>query len=112
LSVTITRSAEGAAAEVARAFESVACEVLAESPEPCEVQFGTWPAEDGRLQLVCRVETRAAIPFGAEMQWRWWSPLLDRPEDLRETLAAAVRTRYRRISIAATSAGCAAVGGP
>jgi hypothetical protein len=50
------------------------------SPEPCEVQFGTWPSEDGRLQLVCRVETRPATPFGAELQWRWWSPLLDAPK--------------------------------
>jgi hypothetical protein len=112
LSATITRSAEGAPAEVARAFESVACEVLAESPELCEVQFGTWSAEDGRLQLVCRVETRAGIPFGTEMQWRWWSPLLDRPEDLREALAAAVRARHPRVSISSTSAGRAAVGCP
>ena len=112
MSATITRSAEGAPAELARAFESVACEVLAESPELCEVQFGTWSTEDGRLQLVCRVETRAGIPFGAEMQWRWWSPLLDRPEDLRVALSAAVRARYARVPVSSTSAGRAAAGCP
>jgi hypothetical protein len=105
LTATIKRSAEGAPSETARAFESVALELLAESPEPCEVQFGTWTSEDGRLQLVCRVETRPATPFGAELQWRWWSPLLDRPEDLREALSAAVHARYQRIGVSVSPAG-------
>jgi hypothetical protein len=105
LSATIKRAAEGAPPETARAFENVALELLAESPEPCEVQFCTWPSEDGRLQLVCRVETSPATPFGAELQWRWWSALLDRPEDLREALSAAVRARYQRIGVSVSSAG-------
>jgi hypothetical protein len=105
LSVIITRSAEGAPSETARAFENVALELLSDSAEPCEVQFGTWPSEDGRLQLVCRVETPPATPFGAERQWRWWSPLLDRPEDLREALSAAVCARDRRIGVSVSSAG-------
>jgi hypothetical protein len=104
LTATIKRSAEGAPAETARAFERVALELLAESPEPCEVQFGTWPSEDGRLQLVCRVETLPATPFGAELQWRWWSPLLDRPEDLRDALSAAVHARYQRLGISVSAA--------
>jgi hypothetical protein len=99
LSATITRSAEGAPSEMARAFENVALELLSDSPEPCEVQFGTWPSEDGRLQLVCRVETRPATPFGAELQWRWWSPLLDGPEELRAALSVAVRARYQRLGV-------------
>jgi hypothetical protein len=105
LSATIKRSAEGAPAETMRAFENVALDLLADSPEPCEVQFGTWPAEDGRLQLVCRVETPPATPFGAELQWRWWSPLLERPEDLRAALSVAVQSRHRRLGVIATSAG-------
>jgi len=109
LNVTITRSAEGAPAETARAFENVVLEVLADSPEPCDVQFGTWTAGDGRLQLVCRVETLPATPFGAELQWRWWSPLLDRPEELRAALSVAVRARYERLGVTATSAGTPAV---
>jgi hypothetical protein len=95
LSAVITRSAQGAPAETARAFEDVALELLADSPEDCEVQFGTWPSEDGRVLLVCRVETPPAAAFGGELQWRWWSPLLDRPDDLRAALSVAVRTRYR-----------------
>jgi hypothetical protein len=108
LSATITRSARGAPAETAREFENVALELLADSPEACEVQFGTWPTEDGRLQLVCRVETAPATPFGPELQWRWWSPLLDRPEDLRAALSVAVQVRYQRLRANATSAGASA----
>jgi hypothetical protein len=102
LSATITRPVAGLAEDTARAFENVAYELLAESPEPCEVQFGTWPCEDGRVQVVCRVETAPATPFGEENQWRWWSPLLDRPEELRAALSAAVQARQRRLG--ATSA--------
>jgi hypothetical protein len=105
LSATVIRSAEGAPAETARAFENVVLELLADCPEPCAVQFSTWPAEDGRLQLVCRVETAPATPFGAELQWRWWSPLLDRPEELRASLSLAVQARSRRLRVTATSPG-------
>ena len=105
MSGTIKRSAEGAPAETMRAFENVALDLLADSPEPCEVQFSSWPAEDGRLLLVCRVETPPAIPFGAELQWRWWSPLLERPEELRAALSVAVRSRHQRLGVTVTSAG-------
>jgi len=91
--VTITRSASGAASETCRALESVVREILADVPEPVAVQFGTWAAEDGRLQFVCRVEEPPATPFGAQTQWRWWSPLVDGPEQLRDALSAAVRAR-------------------
>ena len=47
----------------------------------------------GGMQFVCRVETPPATPFGAAMQWRWWSPLVDGPEELREALSAAVQAR-------------------
>ena len=105
MSATITRSAEGAPRETARAFENVALELLADSPEPYDVQFGTWPAEDGRLQIVCRVETAPATPFGGALQWRWWSPLLDRPEQLRAALSIAVQVRYPRLGVTAAAAG-------
>ena len=104
MSATIKRSAEGAPAEMARAFENVALELLSDSPETCDVQFGTWPSEDGRLQFVCRVETRAATPFGPELQWRWWSPLLDGPEELRAALSVAVQARYQRLGVTVPSA--------
>jgi hypothetical protein len=103
LSAVITRTAQGVPEDTARAFEDVALELLAEAPEPCEVQFGTWPSEDGRVQLVCRVETPPAAPFGGELQWRWWSPLLDRPEQLRAALTVAVRARQARIRTSATA---------
>jgi hypothetical protein len=97
LSATITRPVTGLSADIARAFENVVQEVLATSPDACEVQFGTWPCEDGRVQVVCRVETAPATPFGGELQWRWWSPLLEGPEDLRAVLSAAVQARQRRL---------------
>lgn len=93
--VTISRSANGASSETARALEDVVHELLADAPEPLDVQFGTWPAEDGRLQFVCRVEAPPAAPFGGAVQWRWWSPLVDGPEQLREALSAAVQVRRR-----------------
>jgi hypothetical protein len=91
--VTITRSANGAS--TARALEGVVRELLADDPEALEVQFGTWLADDGRLQFVCRVEAPPAAPFGGAVQWRWWSPLVDSPEQLREALSAAVQVRRR-----------------
>ena len=105
MSAIITRTAEGAPPETAREFENVALELLADSPEPCDVQFGTWRSEDGSLQIVCRVETAAATPFGPALQWRWWSPLLDRPEQLRAALSIAVQVRYPRPGVLATAAG-------
>lgn len=95
--VRITRPVIGAPSDIARALEDVVLEVLADAAGPLDVQFGTWPAGDGRLQFVCRVETPPAIPFGTEVQWRWWSELLDRPEQLRESLSAAVERRGRNI---------------
>jgi hypothetical protein len=91
--VTISRSANGASSETARALEGVVHELLADAPEPLDVQFGTSLAEDGRLQFVCRVEAPPAAPFGGAVQWRWWSPLVDGPEQLREALSAAVQVR-------------------
>ena len=104
MSAVITRTAQGVSAETARAFENVALELLADAPEPCEVQFATWPSEDGRVQLVCRVETPPAAPFGGELQWRWWSPLLDRPEELRAALSVAMRARCARLQPSASLA--------
>lgn len=104
MSGVITRTAQGVPAETARAFENVALELLVDAPEPCEVQFGTWSSEGGGVQLVCRVETAPATPFGGELQWRWWSPLLDRPEQLRAALSVAMRARYARFGASATLA--------
>jgi hypothetical protein len=105
--VTITRSANGASSDIARALEGVVRELLADAPEPLDVQFGTWTADDGRAQYVCRVEERPASPFGGATQWRWWSPLVDGPEQLHEALSAAVQARRRtddRSALAAPAA--------
>ena len=91
--VTITRSAQGIPGETARALEGVVHEVLAGTTEPLYVQFGTWVEEDGGTRFVCRVETAPAPPFGAMLQWRWWSPLFESADQLRELLTAAAQAR-------------------
>lgn len=98
--VTITRLPKDIPAEIARGLERVVREVLADADEPLEVQFGTWPAEDGAVQFVCRVEGPAADPFGGLGQWRWWSPLVEGPAGLRRELSAAVRLRRDRAGAA------------
>jgi hypothetical protein len=94
--VTITRFPQGVPGETVLAFERVVRDMLGGAGEPVEVQLGTWPAEDGRLQFVCRVEGPPADPFAPEPQWRWWSPLLDGPEALRDALRATVHARRAR----------------
>jgi hypothetical protein len=91
--VTITRAPTGVPAAVAREYERAVRDALAGEDGPLEVQFGAWVAEDGHLQVVCRVESPPADPFGFELQWRWWSPLLDSPDALRQELGPAVARR-------------------
>jgi hypothetical protein len=94
--VTITRGPSGVPPDVARQYEQVVRDVLAGEGAQLAVEFGTWVEDDGRIQAVCRVEAPPADPFGLEVQWRWWSPLLDGPDALREELGAAVARRRRQ----------------
>jgi hypothetical protein len=93
--VTITRYPRQAPGEAVRELEKVVRQELPEILEPFEVQLGAWPAEDGRIQFVCRVETPPAVPPGGDLQWRWWSPIVDGPDELRDALRAAVAARMR-----------------
>jgi hypothetical protein len=109
--VTITRPPTGVTADVAREYERAVRDVLAGEDGPVEVQFGAWVAEDGHIQVVCRVETTAAEPFGLALQWRWWSPLLDSPDALHQELGAAVaRRRLERAQREAAATLPSAVG--
>jgi hypothetical protein len=96
--LTIRPLPEAASTEMAPAFEAVVLELLADTVEPLDVQFGAWRAEDGRLQFVCRVEGPPADAFIVEPQWRWWSALLDGPEDLRAALEEALERRRDRLA--------------
>lgn len=93
--MTVTRSPAGAPTEMVRALEEAVLAALGETTEPLDVQFSTCLAEDGRFQFVCRVEGPPADPFGGEVQWRWWSAILDDPQALRESLEAAAASRRR-----------------
>ncbi|HUG55030.1 MAG TPA: hypothetical protein VMR21_15570 [Vicinamibacteria bacterium] len=94
--MTISRLPDGATPETARALETVVREVLGAIGEEVDVQLGSWHGDDGRVQFVCRVEGPPADAFTPEPQWRWWSRLLDGPEDLREELMAAVHRQQVR----------------
>jgi len=94
-SIRISRPPAGVSAECARALEAAVLDALAGATGTFDVQFGTWPGEDGRVQFVCRVEEPPADPFGGQIQWRWWSALFDDAEALRASLSAAVGARAR-----------------
>lgn len=84
---------DAADAGLAEALEHVAWEALADRfVEHVTVRFGTWCAESGSLQVVCKVEA-AGDPFSPG--WRWWSGLCDSPEDLRRELAGVVAAHGR-----------------
>ncbi len=88
--------------EVLRDLERVLRDVLGETDERFDVRFGAWRAEDGRLRYLCKVESPPGDPFEGDAQWRWWSPLVDGADELRDALWAAVARRGRRPA-AATS---------
>jgi hypothetical protein len=93
--VTISRPPQSTSREMNLSLEEAVRAGLRGTSEPLDVQFGTWLADDGHVQFVCRVEAPPADPFAGETQWRWWSPLVDDANELREALEAAVASRHR-----------------
>ena len=89
------------AGEVARDLERAVREAVGETEEPLDVRFGAWHGEDGRLLFFCKVESPPAGPFSDEEQWRWWSPLVESADELRDALRVAVARR--RLSSVASS---------
>ena len=82
-------------AEQGSAFEEAVWDVLRHEPEPFQVRFGVWRDGPEALQFVCKVETTQARG-PARATWRWWSPLVRRPEDLNSRLREAIDARRRR----------------
>jgi hypothetical protein len=81
--------------ELGSAFEEAVWDVLRHEPEPFQVRFGVWRDGPEALQFVCKVETTQARG-PARATWRWWSPLIRRPEDLNSRLREAMDARRRR----------------
>ena len=81
--------------DLGAAFEEAVWDVLRHEPEPFQVRFGVWRDGPEALQFVCKVETTQTCG-PARATWRWWSPLVRRPEDLAARLREAMEGRRRR----------------
>ena len=87
------------------ALETAALEALQGlEDEDLVVSFGVW--EDGTgVQFICKAETPPGDPLGSDPPWRWWSPLVHTPEELRQELTRMVLRRvHTRESPSATLA--------
>jgi len=91
--LTVWPPRHGFPAHALRELEHAVRDVLGDTEETFDVQFGTWASEDGRIQYVCRIEGPPCDPFGAYEQWRWWSPIVSGPDELRESLRIALTRR-------------------
>ena len=88
--------------QLARQFEQVVTDALAghddsADPGPLQVRFNVWHAE--RVCYVCKVECPSIRTLDMqEPPWRWWSSLVETPQELGEQLREAVRahTALRR----------------
>ena len=81
--------------DLGSAFEEAVWDVLRHEPQPFQVRFGVWRDGPEALQFVCKVETTQTCG-PARATWRWWSPLVRRPEDLSARLREAMEGRRRR----------------
>jgi hypothetical protein len=78
---------------VAQSFEHAVWSVLkSRSLPPRCVRFSPWKLDDGSLQYVCKVEMDPRFCLG-ELPWRWWSPLVDTPQQLAACLEDALAAR-------------------
>jgi hypothetical protein len=88
-------------ARIARQFEHVVLEALRgwealAEPGPIQVQFHVWDGDDVP-RYVCKVECSGSIGIErSEPPWRWWSGLLESPQDLGQALREAIRARLAR----------------
>lgn len=86
---------------LARQFEHVVREALRgldglAEPGPIHVRFSVWEGDDV-ARYVCKVECAGTNGFEApEPPWRWWSGLVETPQDLAQALREAVRARQAR----------------
>ena len=87
-------------ARLARHFEQVVAEALRGREDlvgsaPVRVRFHVWDGDDV-ARYVCKVECSDAP--GAHLEeppWRWWSPLVQTPQELAQELREALRRRAR-----------------
>jgi hypothetical protein len=86
---------------LARQFERVVLEALrSKEVSPADgtvhVRFHLWEGDDVP-RYVCKVECAGVASVHLEEPpWRWWSGLVETPQELGQALRAAVRGRRRR----------------
>jgi hypothetical protein len=77
-----------------RAFEQAVWTVLREQAEgPVHVRFNVWRGAPDHVSYVCKVETAGENGGRSALPWRWWSPLVQTPDELKGQLTEAVRRR-------------------
>jgi hypothetical protein len=86
---------------LARHFEQVVSEVLRAAEALCgggpvAVRFHAWDGDDA-ARYVCKVECSdgPGLEMG-EPPWRWWSGLVETPQELAQALGDALRAQSRR----------------
>lgn len=92
--LTLVDVAMGAAAEQ-QIRELLAGEDMAR----VEVRLRLCRLDDAATVFICKLDYAGD---GERGPWRWWSPLLETPEGLRESLQEALAVRRRRLELAPT----------
>ena len=81
-----------------RAFEQTVWSVLREqASEPLEVRFNLWRGAPGRTRYVCKVES-APSGTASPLPWRWWSSLVETPDELSGELEQAMERRRQALA--------------
>jgi hypothetical protein len=87
---------------LARQFEQVVLETLraqeaALAAGTVQVRFHLWSGDDAVPRYVCKVECGGAPSLEMEdPPWRWWSGLVETPQELGQELREALRSSARR----------------
>ena len=63
-----------------------------------QVRFRVCQDDSGGLRFICKVENPPRVDGdGAAPSWRWWSPLLESPQQFRESLEEGLKIRRLRL---------------
>lgn len=67
---------------------------------PVQVRFRVCQDEPEGLRFICKVENPPRVD-GDGLPWRWWSPLLETAQELRESLEEGLKVRRHRLALGA-----------
>ena len=85
----------------ADALAEALCETLrSEDVERLRVRCGVARDDNNGLRFMCKVEIAGdrIVDGPAGHAWTWWSPLVERPEELLADLRRALRQRQQRLA--------------